>query len=260
MLTGTGQKVFQSFQVGFTWTCWPLLLKRKEQNMAIKEGEEKKFCKSRTSSLNVHSGSSAFACSNGKLIEKQTQTIRTTSVTFLKWAFFPPPSFSPIFISVLLTAPLLSYRNHGTYTPCFSQGYRGSLVWVYNCQRLNGTVTVFFLQRFYVILLFSYQILLCQKISKISTVSTCRNRSWKLCFTYHLIWTDDALHHYSHSTKQSNSIKRSQKTWYTLLCNQLFISMLIHISRNKRQQRTKCGQSLLKPKNLKKVICTSEYW
>lgn len=59
--------ISQSFQADFTRTCWSPLIKRKEQNTPIKEEEERFFlaksffCKSRTGSLNLHSGSSAFA-------------------------------------------------------------------------------------------------------------------------------------------------------------------------------------------------------
>lgn len=116
------KEYFKSSQINFTWTSWPLLLKRKEQNMPIKEQEEKKFCKSRTSSLNVYSGSSAFACSNGKLIEKQT--IWTTSVTFLKWVFFLPlPPYHPFSFQCSWTAPLLSYMHSLFLTKLEAQWY-----------------------------------------------------------------------------------------------------------------------------------------
>lgn len=57
----------QSFQVEFTRTCWPLVLKRKEQNEQQKRERRDSFllkpyfCKNRTGSFNLHSGSFAFA-------------------------------------------------------------------------------------------------------------------------------------------------------------------------------------------------------
>lgn len=77
----------QSFQVDFTRNCWPLLLKRKEQNTPIKEGEERFFlaksffCESRTVSLNLHSGSSGFAQFKWETNRKrERQTIWIASV------------------------------------------------------------------------------------------------------------------------------------------------------------------------------------